>query len=147
MLVAVQAALQRAHEAWGHRGAADATVAELDVVLPVDDGVAARHLVRDVAERRRAVHHLEQDATQAPDVAGLTELHKLRSWRVGYGTDAVAADVGRVGIDQTLWAHVVGSTDLGFTVHVDSLVSLDRVGNAEVDELEAALHQDKIGWL
>ena len=77
-LLAAEAPPHRADQAGRHAAAVLSGLGELDLVGPVDDGLAARHLVGDLAEGREAVHHLVEDTPQAPDVAGLAELHELR---------------------------------------------------------------------
>lgn len=153
VVVAGQAAAHRAQQGRRHRRAPDAALPELDGVPPVEDGVAAGHLVRDVGEGRLAVHHLVQDAPQTPDVAGLAELHELGPGLVLVGGRPAADPVivallllrgGRVEVDHALRAHVVGGPDLGLAVHVDRLVRLDGVGDAEVDELQPPLHQHEV---
>lgn len=140
VVVAVQAPPHGAEQRGRDEHAADASGRELDGVVPVDDGLASGHLVRDVAERRDAVDHLVQDAAQRPHVARLAELHKL-------GTACKAASGGIVGIQERLRGHVVGGSDLGLAMDVDRLVGLDGVCDAEIDELQLASDKDEVGRL
>lgn len=153
-LLAVKTAAHGADDGGRHAAAVLGGFREIDLVRPVDDGLAARHLVGDLAKGREAVDHLVQDAAERPDVRGLAELHELGSAGVtavvqGRRDAELAVLRGRkrvlVRVHQRFGRHVVGRADLRLAVHIDRHFGLDGVGNAEVDELEAALDKDKVG--
>lgn len=140
--VPVQAALQQAAQARGDVRGADAEDRVGHGDLGVDDGHDAVPGVGDVGEGRAAVRHLVKDAAEAPDVAGLAQLHEL-----GAGAVAVLAGGGVVGVLEGLGGHVVRGADVGVAVDVDGVVGVDCICDAEVDELEAALDEEEIGGL
>ena len=140
MDVAVEAAPHGAQQRRRHGHAAHGARGKVDVVVPVDDGLAPRHLVGDVAKGRQPVHHLVQDAAERPDIARLAQLHKL-------GPAGQPSATRVVGVHERLGRHVVGRANLRLSVDVDRLVRLDGVGDTKVDELQPATDQHKVGGL
>lgn len=117
--------------------------------MPVDDGLTASHVVLDRRKGRVAIDHLVEDTAQGPHIAGLAELHQFRAahTRVESPTTVGRAEGVMVRVHKTLGGHVVGCADLRLAMDVDRLVCLDGVCNAKVDQLQAALHHNKVGGL
>ena len=130
-------------------------VREVDLICPIDDGLATRHLVRDLPERWQAVHHLIQDAPQAPHITWLAQLHDLGltpvvllQWRRNGKPPVIRGGEGiLVGIHQGLGRHIVWRANLRLAVDIDSHLGLDGVGDAEVNQLQSPLHEHEVGRL
>jgi len=86
-----------------------------------------------------AVCHLVEDAAEGPDVARSAEFHET-----GLADQGHWLPRGGIDVDDCFGAHVVQGADLTFTVDVDGVV-LNRVGNAEVDQLQLAADEEKVG--
>lgn len=148
MLVSVEALLHRAKQAWRHLDATDTFLREFDLVGPIDYGLTACHLVLNVPKWRVAINHLVQDATEAPNVRRLAQLHELGSPRpvpvpptIRRGECIVAR------VHQALRAHVAGRANLGLPVYVDCFFSLDGVRDSKIDKFQPALDHHEVGGL
>src|SRR5687768_1458506 len=75
--VADQTAPHGLDDGVGDSSAAWSMQREVNVVVNIDNSLATRHLVCDMAEGRRAVHHLVKNATQGPNIARSAEFHQL----------------------------------------------------------------------
>lgn len=64
---------------------------------------------------------------------------------MGHLTVAAGGEGVFFGVHEGFGGHVVRGADLGVAVDVDGHVGLDGVGDAEVDDFEAALGEDEVG--
>lgn len=115
---------------------------ETDDVAGVRDRHDALDLIGDVRKGRLAIHDLIENTTQTPDVRGFAELHHFPH-HVRLEPFASSSTVG-VGVDEGFGGHVVRGADVLFAVDVDGVVG-DGVGDAEVDEFEAAGQHEEVG--
>lgn len=138
MRISDEAALHGPEERRRNEEAASGSGRKFDCMVPVNDSLASCHRVDNMAERGHTVDHLVQDAAKRPNIASLADLHELWPAR-----NAPAARAVRV--QQRLGRHIVWRSNLGFAMDVHSLVRLDGVGNAKVNELETSLDEHKVG--
>mmetsp|Transcript_3107 Transcript_3107/g.7331 ORF Transcript_3107/g.7331 Transcript_3107/m.7331 type:complete len:281 (+) Transcript_3107:456-1298(+) len=125
--VAVEAAANKVEQV------AVVEVRELDRVVGVRDRV---HLLDEGkgGERRRAVHHLVEDAAERPDVGGPPHPHRRGP------PDVVVSPKDR------LWRHVVERPHL-ILPYDGRCVCLHGLCNPKVKELQLTLDKDEVGRL
>mmetsp|Transcript_13725 Transcript_13725/g.39174 ORF Transcript_13725/g.39174 Transcript_13725/m.39174 type:complete len:258 (+) Transcript_13725:442-1215(+) len=88
----------------------------------------------EISEGSPAVHHLVQDASEGPHVGRLANPMPF-------------AVVIRSRVQDGFGGHVIQSPDLSFAVDVLGVVTLNRFGNTEIDQLQRAANEQKISWL